>query len=469
MKRLSFLIAMILSIGGAVAANAETDPFPGLSQGQEIPGTRVSSGPGESWDSFNAGAGAGHTCPGGSGRGVESNLATKVKSYYCLKTWQAPDTTAAWAEYNRQVEAARAAAEAESRAWNEANPGKQKCVSYGPITDPDGGVSQGGVCANPIAVPEGEETETQDAEAVTEDDVSEEAAGLPTTPASGSDPAPGESTLKAPNGSGYPFTRVLEGQLGTSGCPSGFQAANGLIADAKSKKQYTECWPQNAWTAYQLGGDAWSLFKATGGSFDPGVEVDRRAKVDLLVSRAKAVSEAAALSTPGIERCSSWAGFGESGRECSYVFVDPATKEQTITSESETDSEEAVSEGGTGNEQAEPVPAIAVGLDSVAVEGTSIQVARTALAVTPNQTEATAISKLADGFTKVSTVQRGLLQSFPRDPELIYKVTSLTKDVCLASSWRVRITNPGLCLVSIEIQDSEGNSYDIIKRMRRSF
>jgi hypothetical protein len=465
------LIAVLTAIALIIptASNAESDPFPGIAKGQEIPGTRVSSAPGESSESFNAGAGAGHTCPAGSGRAIESNVATKVRSYYCIKTWDAPDTTAAWAEYNRQVEAARAAAEAESRAWNEANPGKQKCVSYGPITDPDGGVSQGGVCANPVPVPEGEETPNRDAETVTEEDVAEEADELPTTPASGSDPEPGQSASQAPTGSGFPFTQVLEGQLGTAGCPAGFQAANGLIADAKSKKQYTECWPQNAWTAYQLGGDAWNLFKATGGSYDPGVEVDRRAKVDLLVARAKAVSEAAALSTPGIERCSSWAGFGESGRECSYVFVDPATKEQTVTSESESESEEVIGEGGTENEEAEAVPAIAVGLDSVAIEGTSIKVARTALAVTPDETEATAISELAEGFTKVRTVQRTLLQSFPRDAKLSYKVTSLTKDVCLASSWRVRITDPGLCLVNIEITDSEGNSYDIIKRMRRSF
>lgn len=467
MRKLGFLATVITILSLGLSAQADTDPFPGIAKGQEIPGTRVSSAPGESWDSFNAGAGAGHTCPAGSGRAVESNIATKVRSYYCIKTWEAPDTTAAWDEFNRQLAAAQAAAEAESRAWNEANPGKQKCVSWGPITDPDGGVQSGGVCANPVEVPEEEQAPSQDAESVSEEDVAEEAAALPTTPESEKDPEPGSSAEAAPLGSGHPFTQVVEGQVGVAGCPAGFQAANGLIADAKSKKQYTECWPANAWTAYQLGGEAWQLFKTTGGSYDPGVEIDRRAKVDLLIAKAKEVAEAAAKATPGIERCSSWSGYGESGRECAYVFIDPQTKEETVTQESQEVEESTGQEPAAGDEAAEPQ--LLVGLDTVEVSGNSIEIARTALQVTEDAEEAERIAALAAGFTEVKTVQRTLLQSLPRDPELSYRVTSLTKDVCLASSWRVRITDPGLCLVNVEITDSSGNSYDIVKRMRRWF
>ena len=65
--------------------------------------------------------------------------------------------------YRLAVRAAQAAAEEESKAWNAANPGKQKCVQWGPITNPNGGTSSGGVCANPVgtsAVTSNTETST---------------------------------------------------------------------------------------------------------------------------------------------------------------------------------------------------------------------------------------------------------------------------------------------------------------------
>jgi hypothetical protein len=101
------------------------------------------------------------------------------------------------------------------------------------------------------------------------------------------------------------------------------------------------------------------------------------------------------------------------------------------------------------------------------VRGSSLVVAETALALTEDPTEAASISALANGITDVSTIQRSLFQWFPRDRELNYKTESLTPNVCLASTWRVRITNPGLCQVEILITDSAGNKYELIKRMRR--
>jgi hypothetical protein len=49
------------------------------------------------------------------------------------------------------IQAAQAAAEAESREWNIAHPGQQKCVQWGPIVHANGvSASSGGVCANPV-------------------------------------------------------------------------------------------------------------------------------------------------------------------------------------------------------------------------------------------------------------------------------------------------------------------------------
>ncbi|MDE2409906.1 MAG: hypothetical protein KGL72_06335 [Actinomycetales bacterium] len=52
------------------------------------------------------------------------------------------------------IRAAQQVAEDQSRAWNEAHPGQQRCVQWGPIVHANGvSTSSGGVCANPVAAP----------------------------------------------------------------------------------------------------------------------------------------------------------------------------------------------------------------------------------------------------------------------------------------------------------------------------
>ena len=118
-------------------ASADTDPFPGVANGAEIPGTRVSGQQAIS-------------CPSGSGSGIEVNATTKQTFTYCVKTWRSTETIDAEAKYRSDLAAAQAAALAQSQAWNTANPGQQKCFQWGPITSPSGGTSSGGVCANPV-------------------------------------------------------------------------------------------------------------------------------------------------------------------------------------------------------------------------------------------------------------------------------------------------------------------------------
>jgi hypothetical protein len=118
-------------------ARADTDPFPGVANGAEIPGTRVSGQQAIS-------------CPSGSGSGIEVNATTKQTFTYCVKTWRPSAAIDAEAKYRADLAAAQAAALAQSQAWNTANPGQQKCFQWGPITSPSGGTSSGGVCANPV-------------------------------------------------------------------------------------------------------------------------------------------------------------------------------------------------------------------------------------------------------------------------------------------------------------------------------
>lgn len=488
------------------AAVAETDPFPGLSYGDTIPGYEVWDYSSRTWEEFTqTDEYKALVCPTGSQLGGIHGYRWDVGRYnraHCWKNVKSAEELAVQADnetFQRAIDEAQRAAEEESRAWNAANPGKQKCVQWGPIRHPNGvGESSGGVCANPVpagTAPSG--SQTVEAPSVGEGDVggtspasSSPSASSPATSSSaaGLDPDPLPSGGVDYRGSGYPYTVTVLGQVGVNGCPTGFQAANGLISDLATRQVYTECWPERAWTAYRLGGDAWELFKATGGSYDPSVEVERRSKVDLLKAKAKEVAEAAARETPGLERCSSWSGFGESGRQCAYAFIAPGSSSagasantasgtsttslvvRTVTqSSTATQSPATSSSSGGVSGSATVSSSIAVGLDTVQVSGSSIDVARTALSVTADQVEAASISALAEGITGVRTLQRSLLQEMPRDSALTYRVRSVTPGVCLASSWRVRIMQPGLCLVSIEIVDSSGNSYEITKRMRRLF
>lgn len=527
MKFRGIAVAAIIALSFPLQSVAEEDPFPGVEYQAEIPGTRIESSPGATNDEWNnSEAMRNHTCPEGSGRAIGVDLrgtatsTDNIRFAYCIKTWRPQSVLDAWDQYYRDLRAAQDAAADESRRWNEANPGKQKCVQWGPITSPDGGQSSGGVCANPVpagTAPSG--SESVDAPSVGEGDISGGSSSSPSTGASAPEPTPSPSepastesssttstTSSSPvasgsapdptpsggvdyRGNGYPFTHIVEGQVGVAGCPVGFQAANGLIVDVSARKTYTECWPLRAWTANRLGGESWELFKATGGTYDPTVEVERREKVALLKAKAKEVAEAAARNTPGIERCSSWSGFGESGRECAYAFVAPssssspvgsgsstnspaATESQVITVISATSSQQVIEE--TAGASSSPTSSsdsatgsVAVGLETVAVAGTSVEIARTALAITSDPIEAQSISALATNITAVPTVIRSATQNLPRMTDVSYKVVSLTPNTCKASTWRVRVSKPGLCQVEFQITDSEGNSYDIVKKIRR--
>lgn len=483
-KKFAVWIVFLAMLSFGAPAEAETDPFPGVAKGQELPGTRISSQPGQSWADFNAtSAVQNFSCPTGSGTALESNIGAQIRSYYCVKTWEPSATEAAWDSYYQVVEDAKAAALEESQAWNQANPGRQKCIQWGPITDPNGGTASGGVCANPVE-PNTDATETpsQDAPGVSEDDIVPEATK---NPAENETPTPNENVGERSDyeGSGSPFTVVLEGQVSKSECPSGYQSANGTIADASTGKTYTECWPADAWTAYRLGGEAWSQFRDSGGDYDPNIEQARQNNVDSLKAKALDVAQAASKLTPGIERCSSWEGFGESGRQCAFELVDPNSLGMIDSDEGETDSQsedtdregsnqDSDSSGAETSDDADSESSISAEtfrLEPVAISGNSIEVSKIAPKLIQNSSQAEQVKTLAKGFTEVPTTQRTLFSWFPREPELEYSVTSSTPDVCLASSWRVRIHSPGLCLVEVEITDSSGNELEIVKRMRRWF
>ena len=80
--------------------SSSSDPFPGVADRAEIPGTRVSGAPGDSEATFYASSAyLSHTCPTGSGRGIGVDLAftsdrsKHVRYVYCVKTWRPTPTS----------------------------------------------------------------------------------------------------------------------------------------------------------------------------------------------------------------------------------------------------------------------------------------------------------------------------------------------------------------------------------------
>lgn len=381
-KRINTLLlsALLLSALSTSPAMAEADPFPPVALGAEIPGTRITSDPGMTQSQWEATPTyLSFSCPAGSGRGmgVDLNFTTDRSDdrwyAYCVKQWQSQSNIDAWASYRTQLQEAQTAAENESRAWNAANPGKQKCVQWGPIVDPNGGESSGGVCANPVEPGPGTTVPTEEAPAVSVEETS-------TTPAPSTPPAEPISNSNqftedtSYRGSGYPYTRIYRGQLSTADCPIGYQGANGLIA-AIGIGTFTECWPANAWAAYRLGGSVWESFKSSGGTYDALAEVKRRENVESLKKEAKRVAQIAADQTPGIQRCSRWTGYGESGTECAYAFIAPSEtsialgESSTVTADSSavvTETPSVLTEAdssSTGGESSESVTVTIVPLE----------------------------------------------------------------------------------------------------------
>jgi hypothetical protein len=178
--RLPFTIAIALGIvlSGVSPAHAETDPFPGVERMGEIPGTRISSPAWSKQADWEATASyqnyLAQGCPEGSGRAIAVDVAVMVWSNYCVKTWRSQEEIRAWEKYYSDEAEGRALAYEQSLAWNKANPGKQKCFSYGPLTSPDGGTTSGGVCANPVTAEEAAASAESGEESGTESDSRDE-------------------------------------------------------------------------------------------------------------------------------------------------------------------------------------------------------------------------------------------------------------------------------------------------------
>ena len=325
------LVATVLQMPSAIAWDPQpTNPFPGVPFEGAIPGYSVEvpcKADGDcgigivpvincpAWSAADGRNGYANDGPPG-----DPNKKVGIAWRFCRNSWLPPNTAADDEDFRNRQSLATAAATLESQAYSAANPGQQKCVTWGPIVHANGvSTASGGVCANPVGTtPSGTTVQVEPSQvgtttnSATNSSASETASGtsVPTTPKA---VVPDYSEY----GVGKPFTKKLQGSKSTSECPIGFQAASNFISGV-AVNGLTECWSEIAWAAYSVGGETWSAFKQSNGSLDFKAEQARVSQVNAIRALALQDARKAANSTPGLKRCVSWSGYGESGQECAY-------------------------------------------------------------------------------------------------------------------------------------------------------
>jgi len=391
------------------------------------------------------------------------------------------------ADFRAAQDVAIGKATLESQAWNAANPGKQKCIQWGPIVHTNGiSTASGGVCANPVAPGAGTTVSTQESEAVVGPTSS---ATAPTTNVPLPVPTANEYSKY---GNGAPFTIVLPGQLSTSQCPTGYQGANGVIV-AIGTGTFTECWPTAAWEANRIGGNVWEQFKSSGGTYDVMAEVTRRTNVASLKSQAKSVAQTAADKTPGIQRCSKWTGYGETGEECAYTFIQPTGSTSSgngntavvispIVSDSSTattvssviqNSDTSTATTSASNSLTTSTSSVLSSSDTAnltSVEEVKLDVTGTpkeivsliskvSTSISEAKTLTSLINKLATSVSKITNKSVKLPYSVSTEES----AKTLTPDVCSVKGMTVTSLKRGSCTIEYTVSGESGNQFTTSK------
>ena len=312
-----------------------TNPFPGVPFGGEIPGY-TKSVPCQPSD-CGIGIVPVVDCPPWSAADGGGGFDVGYAKRFCRNSWTPPTSAADDEDFRNRQQLAIAQATAESQAWNAAHPGEQKCVTWGPVVHANGiSTASGGVCANVVGTKaDGTTSQTTPSQVGTIDQ--QTGNSLPSSSSSNTSSGQGStSTNSAPDysqyGLGKPFTRIIKGD--SNSCPSGYTAAS----NALSGTGLTECWPENAWAAYSVGGQTWTDFKNSNGSKTAQIAAEQQVQLNATRILALEKAQAAASATPGIKRCFNWEALGQTGQECAFIPIQSSSP-GTVTSNAQAGSE----------------------------------------------------------------------------------------------------------------------------------
>ena len=405
-----------------------SNPFPGVAFGGEVPGYTVSVSCSPGGD-CGIGIVPVINCPTWSAADGQDGYVSGVAKRFCRASWLPPTTSADEQDFTDRQSLAIAAATLESQKWNAAHPGQQKCVQWGPVVHRNGvGTASGGVCANPFLTESGESTSGGNSKTEKIPETSQE-----------------KSIDLSNYGIGKPFTKVISGKHTVDECPAGYRAAVNDIAGISSGA--TECWPGDAFDAWNRGGKLWASFKSVNTTSQIVEEQKSTTATNRLRAIALVQAQQDATAQVGTVSCVKWDYNGtSSGQECAFIPTQSrvgigsssGAKEAQIALKGTSTSSDSVNEGTSGvisGKHSEIKDAIALVADDTAKE--------------------ISINNL---FTKVENMSESIKKNgaqLPNNKSLDVEIESLTTRQCKVKGTKLIVVKTGMCTIEYTISENE--------------
>jgi hypothetical protein len=222
-------------------------------------------------------------------------------------------------------------------------------------------------------------------------------------------------------------------------------------------------------------------------------EVTRRANVASLKSQAKVIAQTAADKTPGIQRCSKWTGYGETGEECAYTFIEPTGNTSSgtgttpvvippVISDTSTaitapsviqNSDTSTATISVSNPLATSTSSVLISSDATKiasveevkldVTGTPKEIisliAKVSTSASETKTLTSLINKLTTAASKITSKSLKLPYSVSADES----AKSLTPEVCTVKGITVTSLKKGSCIIEYTVSGESGNQFTTSK------
>jgi hypothetical protein len=361
-------------------------------------------------------------CPSWSAGDGADGYVTGTAKRFCRASWTPPTTFSDEQDFKNQQDLAIAEATLKSQQWNAAHPGLQKCFQWGPVVHKNGiSTASGGVCANPFVVEGSEQSTTM----VPSDD--------------------GTRFVDLTRfGIGKPFTKVIPGSKSINDCPDGFKAASNPIAGVDGGA--TECWPLDAFSAWNSGGLAWGNFK---NSKQDAADVEKeKSTIEINKIRANSLIQAQknANTTVGVVSCVDWEYLGQiSGRECAFVPTQSSFGNGSTGAKSALASLKNVKISEMNTE----------GKAELSATGSRANLRQVMDVVIQDESVIRSIDKLLNSveIKSKTTLKNGA--KLPDNIELDVEIRSLNVKVCEVYGGKLKVKKSGFCNVEYTVNESD--------------
>ena len=210
-------------------------------------------------------------------------------------------------------------------------------------------------------------------------------------------------------------------------------------------------------------------------------EISRRDSAELQRQKAIAQAQDLARQTPGIERCVSWSGFLENGKECSFLASGSGSDSSTISSHSvlnslTSESSTVLTSSGTHNsvsdsststtesltvvsKKTNEFTTIKVEVETLSEKGTTGELVDLATRV---ETAPQNVADISKNLTKLESLRKVTASATVKLPAAKISeesAASSTPAVCTVTNLTVTRVSKGICTVEYTLKSPTGNSY----------